>query len=259
MPSPFPGMDPYLEGELWTTLHSQLGAEIARQLAPKLRPKYLAFTTERQVLEEPDSVAITTASVYPDIGVIKIPGREAANVTASTAEPPLRLATVMPTPVPHVSVEIRDVKHRKLVTAIELLSPTNKRGKGRRQYLARRRRLLLSTAHLLEIDLLHQGQRVPMQAPLPSAPYFVLLSRFEDRPLSEVWPIRLDESLPTVPVPLRDGDPDVPLDLQQAFTSVYDVIGYDLAVDYTEEPPVAMPDDEARWADHCLRAAGLRR
>ena len=70
MPSPFPGMDPYLEGPLWMSIHSQLTAEIARQLAPKLRPKYLAFTTERFVLDEVSDVYVATTSVYPDVSVL---------------------------------------------------------------------------------------------------------------------------------------------------------------------------------------------
>src|SRR5262249_48755428 len=78
MPSPFPGMDPYLEGSLWMTVHTQLSAEIARQLAPKLRPKYLAFTTERLVFVEPESVAIATASAIPDVGVLET-GRQGAS------------------------------------------------------------------------------------------------------------------------------------------------------------------------------------
>ncbi len=62
-------MDPYLEGSLWMSVHTQLSAEIARQLAPKLRPKYLALTTEQFVNEEPESVAIATSSLYPDVGI----------------------------------------------------------------------------------------------------------------------------------------------------------------------------------------------
>ena len=69
MPSPFPGMDSYLEGSLWMSVHSQLTAEIARQLAPKLRPRYLALTTERFVWSTPDDVAVTTSGIYPDVGV----------------------------------------------------------------------------------------------------------------------------------------------------------------------------------------------
>lgn len=71
MPSPFPGMDPYLEGPLWTTLHFTLGAEIVRQLAPRLRPRYLVFPVERFVMEMPESISISAASIYPDIGVAR--------------------------------------------------------------------------------------------------------------------------------------------------------------------------------------------
>ncbi len=77
---------------------------------------------------------------------------------------------------------------------------------------------------------------MPMQQPLPDAPYFVVLSRAEERPISEVWPIQLDERLPLVPVPLLPDDADVSLDLQQALTNVYDLLGYDLAIDYSGPP-----------------------
>lgn len=213
MPSPFPGMDPYLEGSLWMTVHAQLSAEIARQLAPLLRPRYLALTVE----------------------------------------------WIAPTAVPHVTVEIRNAANRQLVTAIEVLSPTNKRGDGREEYLTKRQRLLLSSAHLLEIDLLREGQRVPMRQPLPPASYFVLLSRAEKRPVLDVWAIGLQDPLPCdVLVPLLPGDADVTLDLQRALTTIYDLLGYDLAVDYTRGPEVPLPPQEAAWADTLLRSAGLR-
>ncbi|HTE21002.1 MAG TPA: DUF4058 family protein [Armatimonadota bacterium] len=249
MPSPFPGMDPYLEGPLWMTVHTQLSAEIARQLAPKLRPRYLALTTERIVMEIPRGVSIATASLYPDVGVASV----ATWSGPSVATAPLQVATPMPVPVPHVTVEIRDVANRQLVTAIEVLSPSNKRGEGREEYLAKRGRLLLSTAHLLEIDLLREGQRVPLLEPLPPAPYFVFLSRAERRPILDVWPIQLSASLPTVAVPLLPDDPDVVLDLQLALSTVYDLVGYDLAVDYSQPPPVPLSAEEAsrarQWID----------
>jgi len=214
-------MDPYLEGSLSQSVHLQLSMEIARQLAPKLRPRYVALTPERFVCESHDA--------------------------------PVGLVAQMPVAIPHVSVEMRDTANRQLVTGIEVLSPSNKRGDGRVEYLAKRRHLLLSTAHLMEIDLLREGERVPMQQPLPSAPYFVLLSRVEDRPVMEVWPITVDQPLPPVPVPLLPGDPDVLLDLQQAFTNVYDSIGYDLAVDYTKPLEVPLPAELAGWVADRLR------
>lgn len=246
MPSPFPGMDPYLEGSLWTTFHFSLAAEIVRELAPRLRPRYLALPEERFVVDVPDSIGITTrGDVYPDVGVAPSEIREPQGPLAATL--PLRLATVVPEPVPHVSIEIRNVAERRLVTAIEILSPTNKRGDGRQEYLPRRLRILRSTAHLLEIDLLRKGRRVPMQQALPEEPYFVFLSRAEERPLTDVWPISLRQTLPAVPVPLAGADPDVVLDLQHVFDQVYDTVGYDLAIDYRRPLEVPMAEEQARW------------
>jgi hypothetical protein len=258
MPSPFPGMDPYLEGALWTTVHFSLSAEIVRQLAPKLRPRYLVLPAERFVTETPESVAISTADIYPDVSVAETRAVAGTAPGTAIAPAPLELATIIPTPIPHVTIEIRDTANRQLVTAIEVLSPTNKRGDGRQEYLAKRRRILLSTAHLLEIDLLRQGQRVPMQRPLPSAPYFLFLSRAEKRPLTEIWPISLKEPLPVVPIPLLPGDADVALDVQQVFTTIYDLLGYDLALDYTQLPELPLPKDDGAWAEALLHTAGLR-
>jgi hypothetical protein len=251
MPLPFPGMDPCLEGSLWMSVHAQLTAEIARQLAPKLRPKYLALATERLVLEEVNGVHVAAREMYPDVKVVdtgKSLRREADVATAA----PLRLATVVPSRVPHVTIEIRGTSSRHLVTAIEEQSPTNKRGSGREEYLTKRRRVLLSTAHLIEIDLLRHGQRVPMQHALPDAPNFAILSRAEERPITDVWPIQLEDRLPVVPVPLLPGDADVALDLQQALTNVYDLLGYDVAIDYSRPPEQPLSPSQAVWAAEWL-------
>jgi Protein of unknown function (DUF4058) len=211
MSSPFPGMDPYLEGALWTTVQFTLGSEIVRQLAPHLRPRYLLLPVERFGMGAPE-----------------------------------------------VAMEIRDTAERQLVTAIEILSPTNKREEGREEYLAKRRQILLSTAHLLEIDLLRRGRRVPMEKDLPAAPYFVFLSRAERRPRTEIWPIPLPTPLPVVAVPLLPGNRDVALDLQQALTAAYDLLGLDLAIDYAQPPEIPLPAAAATWATTLLQAAGLR-
>lgn len=253
MPSPFPGMDPYLEGSLWTTFHFAFGAELLRQLAPRLRPRYIALPVERLVLEETSDLNITTANIYPDVSVLPIrPGQSTGSSAASVAAP-LQLATVIPQAVPHVSIEIRDVAQRQLVTAIEILSPTNKRGEGRAEYLTKRRRLLLSSAHLIEIDFLRDGERVPMQEPLPEVPYFVFLSRAERRPVLDIWPVALDQPLPVVPVPLLAGDADLLVDFQAAFNATYDLLGYDLLIDYARPaaPPLAV--EQEQWAAQLLR------
>src|SRR5262249_23530171 len=135
MPSPFPGMDPYLEGSEWISVHAELSSEIARQLAPKLRPKYIVRTTRRFVTEIPEDVAISTGYIYLDFICSKSAEKgDPYESKVTLVPPPIQIATIIPARVPLVSIEIRDVAQRELVTAIEVLSPTNKRGEGYHEY-----------------------------------------------------------------------------------------------------------------------------
>lgn len=261
MPSPFPGMDPYLEGELWSNFHTQFAVEIARTLNPKLAPRYVAVTEKYQNSVGPEEIGIGShpEAFIPDVGVSRsTSNKKPKNGGVGVLTPPLKLDTLISIPVNHVWVKILDLSNRLLVTAIEFLSPTNKRGAGRKRYLKKRRRLLLSQAHLLEIDLLRSGRRVPMADPLPAAPYFVLLSRAQERPSTAVWPIALEDALPTVAVPLLPNDPDVDLHLQQVFQSVYDLGNMEYLIDYHHDPDVPLPSDLAAWSDQLLRQAGKR-
>ena len=223
MPSPFPGMDPYLETpERWRNVHHNLATEIQAQLAPLLRPRYYVDQEPRFVLE----LLITT-------------------------DLPERLNTVV----------IRTVAGDELVTAIEILSATNKRPGHAAYvtYLRKRQAILESTAHLLELDLLRAGERLPLAEPLPEAPYFAILSRSERRPVAEVWPLRLQEPIPVLPVPLLPPDTDLPLDLGRALAVIYDRSGYDLRIDYTQPPPLPpLSAEETAWLDKHLRAGGAR-
>jgi Protein of unknown function (DUF4058) len=124
MSSPFPGMDPYLEGSHWMGVHTQLCAEIARQLTPRLVPKYLALTNERFVLETPDDVGIATRGLYPDVGVVPRNLADGVSNPAGTAVAPLRLATVIPDAVPHVTVEIRDAAQRNFLRPLDRSQPS---------------------------------------------------------------------------------------------------------------------------------------
>ncbi len=258
MPSPFPGVDPYLEDSEWGSFHAQLIASMARQLAPQLRPRYVALTEKRFTYDEPDDLSITehNGSIYPDVAVAeRAPMSSTSSAMFVTVlEPTLQMPTVLPEQVPQRWLEIQDVAERRLVTVIELLSPANKRGRGYEEYIERRERLLLSRAHLLEIDLLRRGRRVPMREPLPKAPYFLFLSRVQKRPLTDVWTIALDQPLPRIGVPLLPGDDDVVLDLQAAFTDVYDSIGYDLLLNYDDPPEIKLAGEAAEWARQLIEA-----
>lgn len=257
MPSPFPGMGPFLEGELWTNFHTQFAVEIARILSPQIRPRYVALTQKRFVTDSPDEAAVLVTSLYPDVGVASAGSAGPAPRTGAIASP-LETISLLPGEVPHVWVEIRDTENRELISCIEFPSPTNKRGQGREEYLKKRASLPRSRVNLLEIDLLHQGQRVPVKGPLLPLPYFIFLSRGNRRPVTEYWPIALDQPLPRIPVPLRESEGDVSLDLQVAFTNVYDGFGYDLLIDYREGPEPALPRELSTWTEDILRERGMR-
>jgi hypothetical protein len=148
-------------------------------------------------------------------------------------------------------LEIRDRENRQLVTVLELLSPTNKRvGKDRSQYLAKVTQLLSTTANFVEIDLLRGGPRMPWRE-LPGCDYYALVSRVNERPRAGVWPIRLRERLPVIPVPLREGDADARLDLQEVLHRIYDAAGYGYYI-YTNQPEPPLSPEDTSWAQSLL-------
>jgi hypothetical protein len=134
------------------------------------------------------------------------------------------------------TVEIRDVAWNILVTSIEILSPVNKREPHLSHYRQKWERLRAAHVHLLEIDLLRRGTRVWTHPRIPGVPYLVLLTRAQACAV-EVWPIKLQDKLPTLPVPLRSPDPEAILDLSAALRTIYDEALYHLSIDYTQDPP----------------------
>jgi hypothetical protein len=256
-------MDPYLEGELWQEFHETLASAIRAQLMPRLPPKYVALLAKRYTLDRP-ALGVFDAPplrvVYPDVHVVAPPEAPSTapmqghgGITAPAVELPSFLE------VPQLNVEIRDVAERRLVTVIEILSPANKYGDGAREYLDRRTDLLRTETHLLEVDLLRQGARIPLVGEPPPAPYYVYLSRWQRRPFTQVWPVALRERLPVVPVPLLPPDPDVPLDLQAAIGACFALVGYERLLPYADPPPPPeLSSEDAAWVDATLRQAGLR-
>ena len=260
MASPFPGMDPYLEGELWQEFHETLASAIRAQLVPQLTPRYVALLAKRYVLDRPALGVFAPPAeriIYPDVHVVSEPApryQTARTVAPATVE----LPSFMLEEMPQLSVEIRDVAERRLVTVFEILSPVNKRGQGASEYLDRRSELLQTATHLLEIDLLTAGQRIPLAGDPPPAPYYVYLSRYERRPNTQVWAIHLQELLPCVPVPLLQPDPDVVLDLQAGVDACFALVGYERLLDYRAAPPATLSPQDRAWVETRLARSGAR-
>jgi hypothetical protein len=258
MANPFPGMDPYLEGPEWHSVHVCLSDEIGRQLSPRVRPKYAVRAEQRTITVAPDPIEMPGQGL-PDVAVFEADPTRTATVGTAVMEQPLVYESLLPIPIEQTTVKIWEVAGKRLVTAIEVLSPTNKRGPGRQEYASKRRELLDSSVHFMEIDFLRVGRRFPVGRELPRVPYFVFLSRANRRGHVEIWPIRFDRPLPTVRVPLLPEDADVPLDLQVALTTVYDIYGYDEHMDYSRPPRGHLSRKSAKWIDERLRAQGRRK
>lgn len=260
MPSPFPGMDPYLEHpNIWEDFHANLAGEIQAQLTPQLRPNYIAALMPRVTYEE---VMIEKPRlVKPDVSVYKVDDQPTRRARAAIAPAPLIEQVPVEAPIKLYTVEIREVETGLLVTAIEILSPVNKRPghEAHKAYQRKRRDLLRTEVHLLELDLLRGGQRLSLIDSLPEAPYFIFLSRADSRTQLEIWPLHLQEPIPILPVPLLEPDPDVPLDLGRAIQVIYDRAAYDLRIDYHQPPPPPeLAVEETVWLEKQLRTAGLR-
>jgi len=274
MPSPFPGMDPYLEDPgCWRDVHHRLISLISDRLVPEVRPKYFVEIEERVYIAGDDGLSPIIPDVYlgrvrpaPRSGP-RLPPRVVAVQDPTPGAEPAAVAVAATTAgldaleVREARVQIVDRESHRVVTVIEVLSPSNKAAgsEGRASFEAKRREVLASTSHWVEVDLLRGGQGVETREPLPPHDYLIYLSRAGRTPPDALaWPVRLSQPLPVVPIPLAGDDPDVPLDLQAVLDTAYDRAGYDLRVDYGREPVPPLNDEWAAWSDRRLRALGLR-
>lgn len=241
MPSPFPGMDPYLEDPNGSNdFHVEMIVGIRAALNQDLRPGYYARIDERVYRSGPDD---------PGQGIFSAP-------------PGWDIATTrfLDDQVREAYLKLIDTSNRRIVTVIELLKPMNKvvGACGLESFREHRNRILKSSKHWVEIDLLRQGYSLMPRERIPAHEYLVHISLSHRRPEGLVWPIRLSERLPVIPIPLRGKDETVPLDLQTVLEVAFDRADYDRDIDYTKEPIPPLSREWAEWADRLLREKGLR-
>ncbi|MEM9148931.1 MAG: DUF4058 family protein [Cyanobacteria bacterium P01_F01_bin.3] len=261
MASPFPGMDPYLEQPaFWSSFHTRLIVAIADTLAPLIRPNYYVEVETRTYMDTPEGeilVGIPDAIVLSESGAVTEPNKSlmtAENIAIALKRPPVPVTLPMPIEVKERYLEIRAVQDDQVITVIEVLSPANKRpGKGRDAYEAKRLDVLGSASHLVEIDLLRGDASLPIDGFNESSDYYVLVSTSEQRPVAQLYPFGIRETLPTFLMPLQQADETIAIDMQPIFEGVIERASYDTRIDYTQ--PLRSPSlsiEDQQWVSKLL-------
>lgn len=252
MPSPFPGINPYLENPaLWPEVHSRLIVAIADELNLQIMPKYRA-AIERRVYDLQGDEALLIG--IPDVTVERrsASGTSRNNLAVMAPTSPVKASPVkvrlpMSIEMRESYLQIKEIATGEVLTAVELLSPTNKRpGTGRNAYEEKRREDLSSRTHLIEVDLLHSGEPMALAAGQLKSHYRILVSRSDQRPQADLYAFNLSDKIPRFPLPLKAEDIEPVIDLGNLLNQVYDRAGYEVVIDYTQ-PPVP-PLDEAALA-----------
>jgi hypothetical protein len=264
MPSPFPGMDPYLEHPgRWPDVHHRLISIASDLLVEQLRPKYYVRIEERVYLS--DEYDPGRAVLVPDIkitanGNAKLVSSHRPDQGAVATVEPVMATTLIEEEIHEARLEIIDREMRSVVTVIEILSPANKisSSHGEKSYREKRLEVMHSPTHFVEIDLLRAGPRIEIQESIAAHDYLVHVSRAQQRPKGELWPIPLEAALPAINIPVRPEDPEAILDLQIVLNTAYHRAAYDLDIDYRSEPVPTLTPRLAAWADRLLKSKNLR-
>jgi hypothetical protein len=255
-------MDPYLEAH-WGDVHGSLIVYARDQLRDALPPDLRARIEERVYVDTPEA---TERPLIPDLRVLErrhTKTKRPPRANGPTVSEPLVL--LLDDPVTERYIEIRDIRSGgRVVTVIEALSPSNKvPGPGQQKYLQKQHELLEGEVSLVEIDLVRSGKRLlPVSVErLPveyRTPYQVCVRRGWRLAEVEIYRVPLTERLPTIKIPLRQTDKDVPLDLQALIELCYLNGDYEDDIDYRADPDPPLQEVDARWTDALLREAGLR-
>ena len=267
MPSPFPGMDPYLENpEIFPDLHDSFITYLRESLQASLPAPYFAVLGRRVWIE------FSRRLIGPDIEVRRgsVPSTRMPRFAGSVAVASPLLAQPVTVKVAHdelrepfVEIYTRGVEGKRLVTSIEVLSLANKTPgeQGRDLYKRKQKEILSSQVHMVEIDLLRGGEHttaVPLEPAIDACGPFdchVSVHCFDELGTFLVYPIQLENRLPGVAIPLLPGDPSVTVDLQSIFDRCYDAGPYTREIRYGEDaviPP--LQEDKTAWAAQVLQA-----
>jgi hypothetical protein len=269
MPSPFPGMNPYLEHPaLWSSFHFRLVSAVLSRLDQVLPSHYYTEikTQTYQVLEgsEEDEEGQWVRN-HPAANPAHLP-RSHDESNGMVVMPPLQSPQSVVLPMmltlKERYLEIRELGSEAVITVVKILTPRNKRqGRGRMVYERHRDRILAGSSHLVEIDLLRRELPMPMLGAIGSMDYRILVSRAERRPKADLYAFNLSDSFPSFPLPLKPADADLPLELQSMLEDVFALLRryrkgrarYAQRIDYQQPVPLPLlTATQQAWVDELL-------
>jgi hypothetical protein len=251
----FPGIDPYVEAQgYWPDFRVRFITYWRDALADRLPDAYEVRMDERVNLV--DLATDRVKRVEPDLAI--------AHEESSSRRAPAHsgVATLEPVTIPLVIeeeqretyVEILHRPDRTLVAVLELLSLTTKQEPGRRLYLTRRNALLHQNIHLVELDFLLGGQRLPLEKPNPPGRFFILIARAELRPDCQVYRWSVQDPLPAIPIPLVKPDPDLIIDLAAVYSTAFERGRYSRSIDYGAALSANLTEVEGNWIQERVQA-----
>jgi hypothetical protein len=253
-------MDPFVESPaFWSDFHSRFINTWCEYLADLLPSDLEASLGERVYLVEQDPD--TRKLIYPDLAVLESgiqrpKTKEAVQAAGgvATLEPVTNAVIILEGPRESY-IEILHRPDHALIAVLEFLSPANKEQPGRTEYLLKRQALLYQHVHLVELDLLMGGRRLPMREPLPEGDYHYFVHRAEQRPASAVYSWTLRQPLPRLPVPLRPPYSDISFDLAAVFTTAYDRGRFARRIPYGGKCPAPLKEQDRQWVEQVLSAS----
>jgi hypothetical protein len=261
--NPFPGMNPYLErAEFWPGIHQWAITKLAMTLGPQLRPDYVVRIGQRVYVSEEPNTSGQRPSRIPDVMILD-PGWAAERAVAVETEP-RQSEEAVAVELPALELEKENylkvirVSNREVVAVMELLSPTNKSGKGRQEYLSKRAEVQYSLSHLVEIDLLRSGPPMPVVGDVPGGDYRILVSNARLAPDASLYVFSMRQPIPHFVMPLAEGSEGIAIDLKPILDEVYVLGSYDRDIDYQQDPQPPLSDSDHVWLGQLLRAKGLR-
>ncbi len=260
MPSPFPGMDPFLEAH-WGDVHASLIIYARNQIQRQLPPGLVAGVEQYVSLEIDDEFF----RFRPDASIMRSGTGGSAVATATLELDEADEPYIADEPETQRRIRIEDHDGR-LVTTIEFLSPSNKRSTADRDLFHHKQLGLLSRGvNLVEVDLLVSGlwtvfvREEQLPNPKYRSPYRICVVRTTrpDRP--ECYAAPLQKTLPRIRVPLRPTDRDIVLNLQDLITGAWEDGAFARRIDYVRDELPPLSSEDATWVAQQLAQQGVVR